>query len=373
MTQNKPSYWLLILVSGLLVAALAMGGCSAPAPLPSPAPTSAPTAAPATASPSIQPTAAPAPSAAASPVKPTEWRVLTTFTRGSSSWAIQGQWLDDVAKRTNGALKFSVYTQQELGYGGAQLPDVAGRGLVQMSHMNTAWITGQYPISAGTTLPFLLAESDIKNVLPVAGTFTKNFYESKYNILFLMPWYGITHLTTTKRAQHPADLKGMKIRAATPTIAEVLKSMGAIPASTDFSEIYTALQTGVINGNSQVISVIVDNKFYEVCKYVSICNTSATEFGFMVNKDAFNSLPKDVQTTFLKTSDEYQLLLQKDYMLKNDQIEFLKTKGVTIDTWNPEDMAIIRQAAAPVWDKWVTTAGPGAKDLLDSIKKAMTK
>src|SRR6266542_6137696 len=94
----------------------------------------------------------------------------------------------------------------------------------------------------------------------------------------------------------PDDLKGFKIRVpVSPLWTSMFRAFGASPASINFSEVYSALQTKVVEGQENPLSVIDIAKLYEVQKYCSITNHMWDGFWFLANAGAWTKLPKDLQ------------------------------------------------------------------------------
>src|SRR6266542_5495273 len=99
----------------------------------------------------------------------------------------------------------------------------------------------------------------------------------------------------------PDDLKGFKIRVpVSPLWTSMFRAFGASPASINFSEVYSALQTKVVEGQENPLSVIDIAKLYEVQKYCSITNHMWDGFWFLANNAAYKKLPNDLQEIVAK-------------------------------------------------------------------------
>src|SRR3954454_9416117 len=102
--------------------------------------------------------------------------------------------------------------------------------------------------------------------------------------------------SSTKPINGPDDLKGFKIRVpVSPLWTSMFKAFDAAPASINFSEVYSALQTKVVEGQENPLAIISTAKLYEVQKYVSTTNHMWDGFWFLANARGFNALPKDIQ------------------------------------------------------------------------------
>lgn len=95
----------------------------------------------------------------------------------------------------------------------------------------------------------------------------------------------------------PADLNGMKIRVPVSALwTSLLKSLGASPTGINFAEVYSALQTRVVDGQENPPAIIYAAKLYEVQKYCSVTNHMWDGWWFLVNRRAWSAVPADLQT-----------------------------------------------------------------------------
>ena len=107
--------------------------------------------------------------------------------------------------------------------------------------------------------------------------------------------------SSTKPINTPADFKGMKIRVpVSPLWASMFKAFDASPASINFAEVYSSLQTKVVEGQENPLAIISTAKLYEVQKYCSLTNHMWDGFWFLANKKAWEKLPPDLQAIVAK-------------------------------------------------------------------------
>jgi tripartite ATP-independent transporter DctP family solute receptor len=113
---------------------------------------------------------------------------------------------------------------------------------------------------------------------------------------------GFRHITTsTQPIQKPQDLKGFKIRVpVSPMWTSMFKAFDAAPASINFAEVYSALQTKIVDGQENPLAVIATAKLYEVQKYCSLTNHMWDGFWFLANRRAWERLPADLQAIVAK-------------------------------------------------------------------------
>jgi TRAP-type transport system periplasmic protein len=102
--------------------------------------------------------------------------------------------------------------------------------------------------------------------------------------------------TSTHPIRMPEDLKGFKIRVpVSPLWTSMFQAFGAAPASINFAEVYSALQTKVVDGQENPLTLIRFAKLYEVQKYCSLTGHMWDGYWLLANKDAWHALPKNVQ------------------------------------------------------------------------------
>lgn len=111
-------------------------------------------------------------------------------------------------------------------------------------------------------------------------------------------WDAGFRVITSNRPLHKlTDFKGMKIRINSSKVNEATtRAIGAIPQTLSFSEVYQALQTGVVDGSETVLSNVYTQKFYEVQKYVNLLHHTHQAYAIVVNKKFWDGLPADIRT-----------------------------------------------------------------------------
>jgi C4-dicarboxylate-binding protein DctP len=181
---------------------------------------------------------------------------------------------------------------------------------------------------------------------------------------------GFKIMSANKPLRTPADFRGLKMRIQSSKVLDAqMRALGANPQVLAFSEVYQALQTGVVDGTENPPSNMYTQKMHEVQKHLSISNHGYLGYAVIVNKKFWDGLPTDVRgqleqamrdaTTFEKA------IAQRD----NDMaLEAIRKAGkTTIYTLTPQQQAEWRKALAPVQKQMESRIG---KDLITSINKA---
>ncbi len=144
--------------------------------------------------------------------------------------------------------------------------------------------------------------------------------------------------SSTHPVNTPDDLKGFKIRVpVSPLWTSMFKAFGASPASINFSEVYSALQTRIVEGQENPLSLIALNRFYEVQKYVSLTGHMWDGFWTLANGAAWTSLPKDLQDIVARHLNEAALREREDVRRLNESLRGdLAGKGMIFNETDPE-------------------------------------
>lgn len=150
---------------------------------------------------------------------------------------------------------------------------------------------------------------------------------------------GYRQITTSSRPiNSPADLKGLKIRVPTsPLWMSMFKAFDASPTSINFAEVYSALQTHIVEAQENPLALLTTAKLYEVQKYVSMTNHMWDGFWFLANKQKWDKLPKDLQAIVTANVNAAAMAQRDDVRKLNDGVMAeLKQKGLVFNAPNNE-------------------------------------
>jgi len=179
---------------------------------------------------------------------------------------------------------------------------------------------------------------------------------------------GFRQITSSTRAiKTPADMKGFKIRVpVSPLWTSMFTALGASPISINFSEVYSALQTKIAEGQENPLTLIAIAKLYEVQKYCSLTSHMWDGFWMLANRGSFNRLPKNMQEIVAQELNKSALDERADIARLNDSVEAdLKKKGlVFIDADKPAFRAALKKAG--FYAEWKKKYGEQAWGILES-------
>lgn len=185
---------------------------------------------------------------------------------------------------------------------------------------------------------------------------------------------GYRQITSSTRAiRTPDDLKGFKIRVpVSPLWTSMFEAFGAAPASINFSEVYSALQTKIVEGQENPLSLIVIAKLYEVQKYVSLTDHMWDGFWMLANRRSHDSLPPELGEIVARELNRSALDERADIAKLNAQVAAdLKTKGLELAS---VDKGAFRDALrqAGFYAGWKKKFGDQAWGLLESHVGTLT-
>lgn len=172
--------------------------------------------------------------------------------------------------------------------------------------------------------------------------------------------------SSTKPITGPDDYKGFKIRVpVSPLWTSMFKAFDASPASINFSEVYSALQTKIVEGQENPLALISAAKLYEVQKYCSLTNHMWDGFWFLANRRAWQSLPDDIKTIVARNVNAAAVKERADTEKLNATVkEELVAKGLI---FNQPDVAPFREKlrTAGFYAEWKGKYGDQAWELLE--------
>ena len=171
--------------------------------------------------------------------------------------------------------------------------------------------------------------------------------------------------STTRTIRAPADLHDFKIRVQQGRITTALfTTLGASPTALSLNEVYTALQTKLVDGEGASLISIVGLRLFEVNKDIALVNYGWAGVWLIANGAVWKSLPPDLQDLVERNNTTYSALERRDLkLLEASLIDQLKRRGKTV---NPVDQTPFRRALPPYYEYWAKTFGPAAWGMLQT-------
>jgi TRAP-type transport system periplasmic protein len=172
--------------------------------------------------------------------------------------------------------------------------------------------------------------------------------------------------SSTRPITGPEDYKGFKIRVpVSPLWTSMFKAFDAAPASINFNEVYSALQTKIVEGQENPLALISTAKLYEVQKYCSLTNHMWDGYWFLANRRAWEALPEDIRAIVAKNINAAAVKARTDTEKLNATVrEELTSKGLI---FNQPDVAPFREKlrSAGFYSEWKGKYGDEAWAILE--------
>jgi C4-dicarboxylate-binding protein DctP len=278
-------------------------------------------------------------------------------------------------KATNGRVKVEVYPNSQL-YKDKEELEALQLGAVQMLAPSLAKFgpLGVKEFEA-FDLPYIFpSKTALYNV--TEGEIGKGLMKKlePKGITGLAFWdNGFKVMSANKPLRAPADFKGLKMRIQSSKVLDAqMRALGANPQVLAFSEVYQALQTGVVDGTENPPSNMYTQKMHEVQKYVTVSNHGYLGYAVIVNKKFWDGLPADIRTALDKAMKDATTFEKAIAQRDNDlALEAIKKTGKTeIYTLSVKEQAEWRKALLPVQQSMESRIG---KDLISAINKEAAK
>lgn len=277
-----------------------------------------------------------------------------------------------VDKATSGRVKITVYPVESL-FKGKDSLDAVSKNLTQMYRVGGLHTAGEERILELLDLPFFVpADYDFRNKLwDALIPMYRDLMKKRFGVYVADMIQAEPRMVYTKASfKDLAELKGRKIRTAGPSETEFTRSIGMVPATIMPSEIYTALQQGVIDGNWVADAPHFYNKGYEVTKYIYDVGSGGFTFYVMVNQGALDKLGdadrKAVMAELAVYSKDLRAGSRDGYV---NGRTWLKEKGMEVVPLASEDKATMQKAADAIVEKWQKQLDPDQRKLYDLARK----
>lgn len=249
----------------------------------------------------------------------------------------QADWFAEaVAKNSGGDMKVEVYPASQLGKL-QELAESVSLGNIAFSHNTAGGIGSLYEPFAALDTPYLYRDIDhLMKVMdvnsPVMTELNEGLIKAANVRVIYAHYFGRRNLTCNKAILSPADLAGMKIRAVPfPIYTTAVEGMGGVPIPIDWSEVPTALATGVAAGQENPVNVVLSVKLYEVQSHLMLTGHMSNAEVVVMNEDIWQGLSASQKDAVAKSASEIRDRATKtiaDNEAKDTAA--LKEKGMTV-------------------------------------------
>lgn len=277
--------------------------------------------------------------------------------------------VDNFAACTNSALADKVEVQT---FGSSQL----GKDKELLQKLKLGQVDFSLPSSVMSSvddsfgifeMPYIITDRDHMRRVQGAmmDTFQAAAHKNGYHIVGLAE-NGFRNITNNVRPVNvPADLKGIKLRTPNGVWRlKMFKEYGANPTPMAFSDVFTALQTGVIDGQENPYAQIASAKFQEVQKYLSVTGHVYTPAYILASKKKFDGLPEDIQAALADCANKTQdFTYEKAAELEASLLKVIEDAGVEVNT---ADKAAFIEASKPIYKQFADEVD-GGQEMIDTV------
>ncbi len=298
-------------------------------------------------------------------------RIQTHYAPETVSGKLAQQFVDDVETMSGGRLDIEMFFSSSV-VKSVETFDAAASGILDGDMTGGAYQTGKNPafqfvgdIMGGYDTPW----QQYAWFYYGGGAEAANELYNEYNMQLIGWWiYGQESMSSSKPLRGPADLKDWKFRSPPGLETEIFAELGAKPVVMDFTEIFTALETGIIDGaDASGLANNVGLGLYDLVKHATYPGFHSMPSDHLaIRKDAWDALPADQQRIIDVAMQKLAFQTALTFEVKNNEAAaMLRTKGVTLYDWSAEDRAAFRKAAQNAWQGWAKKT-PEARALVDS-------
>jgi TRAP-type C4-dicarboxylate transport system substrate-binding protein len=298
------------------------------------------------------------PSATAKETKPIEFRFAHHDPPGGPGGRSTAMWAKKVEEVTKGKVKITMYPASALAKGNATY-DAVKSNVAQIGWSTNGLYPGRFPLTDLLSQPFIGAKSALAGGMALWNNYQK-FPEvraeySDVKVLVLHTHQGAPIGTRKVAVKRLDDLKGLKIRATAGGALQWLKAVGAAPLTMPPFDIYTNMEKGIIDGWTIDLIGAEGFKIYEVTDYYTLPYYYVNTFWVVMNQNAWNSLPKDIQQAIDKVSGQWAIKnifapiwdagdresikrmgIKKDQMFTLPDADVVKAKEISKTVWADE-------------------------------------
>ena len=279
------------------------------------------------------------------------------------------QWMEkNIPEVTDGEVEIEITTAPELGLGGTEMLRVLRAGLVDIADVNASYVAGDFPLIEATDLSGVYnspeqqqecSEAWLKHVVEprediMGGKVLTNFY---WNASFLYSKFPVNNLD---------DVKGHKPRVYSANLAQWIKALGGEPVQMVFSEVYSAIQRGVIDAIVTGPDQVKGLSMWEICPHMTDVGTSGAVGYIVTSKRSWAKLSDKARQGIVAAIPEMKKVAwDGGYWNNRTGVELAKQKGMTVTIpgkpeWQPTFQKLTNEVILPWWFKRVGAEGRAA-------------
>ena len=300
----------------------------------------------------------------------TMWRAYT-YNAAATVTAVKGlnTLFDQIRSDTNNELTIRLNLGGTLAITATNITEAVASNVVQMG--DDAFFVGSVAVGGTVRLPLLIQDRPaFDRAWAAEEPFLKAAYDRKGVVLLGHYTFPINVIWSRKKLTQLSDLAGQKIRVISPEQAEFIRRLGGIPVTLGTSEVAAALDRGVIDGVTTASSGY-GYIWRDLLKYRYNLDVSFIDSLILVNRQAWSALSPQVQAIVQRDVDASMVRISDGMAVEETTLtKELASKGITVTTPTPADVAQATRLIAPYWDTWATQRGDTAEQALSRVRAA---
>ncbi|MEL6450368.1 MAG: TRAP transporter substrate-binding protein [Pseudomonadota bacterium] len=300
----------------------------------------------------------------------TKLRIQTHYAPETVSGRLAAQYIEDIQTMSGGGIEVEMFYSSSV-VKSVETFDAAATGILDCDMTGGGYQTGKNSafqfvgdIMGGYETPY----QQLSWLYFGGGREAAAPLYNKYGMELIGWWvYGQESFASSKPIEKVADFKDWKFRSPPGMETKIFEKLGASPIVMDFTEIFTALETGIIDGaDASGLANNVGLGLYDIVKYANFPGFHSMPSDHLAcNKAVFDAMPEAHQTIMKVAMEALALRTALTFEKKNAEAAAqLREQGVTLSQWAPEELQKFRDAAQATWPEFADT--PEAKALVDA-------
>ena len=280
------------------------------------------------------------------------------------------QFAKDVEAATGGKLKITVHVNASL-FKAPEIKRAVQGAQAQLGEILLPNFENEWSIFGVDSIPFLATsyEQSFKLYQAQKPVLEKKLDSQNMKLLYSVAWPA-QGIYSKKPINSAADLKGIKWRAYSPATARIAELVGAQPVTVQAAEFSQALATGVVESTMTSSATGVDSKLYEQLKYYHDTQAWLPRNALVVNKKAFNALPKEQQEAVLKAAADAETRgWENSKKITETTMAKLKAEGMEIVKPSDQLKADMTKVGDTMLQEWLKKSGDEGKAIIDAYRK----
>lgn len=291
------------------------------------------------------------------PKKSYQWKLASYQPPGAAEAVATKRWAEEVAAATDGRVKIQFFFQEGL-VPGAEILQAVGDGRADLGYIADAYYPGELPLTSVAGVPFVAGNPEAQgkafiDLYKNNETYRDEWAKQNTHVLIWAPVPSNAMAVKTPVTSLD-DLKGQKIRVIGYS-SQVFKGYGITPVAISQSEVYEALQRGVINGTTSSFDILIDRSYQEIAPHFVDPKTGSYAVTMnIINKKLWDGLPDDLKEAIESVNEKYLAMYMEELQKHEDEAcEKLKSSGGDIVRLADDEVeswaAATKQDAIDAW------------------------